>query len=273
LSGILFDSRGERMTPTHATKNKTRYRYYVSRSLFSGILNKSGQRIPASGLEALVITRINEWLADRAAMLDIIQTHTTDAVTQKRLLDSLEQRLANRSEPTAEDFRKFILLIVARIQVQADRIDLTLNPLNLPRWLDRTDNAEPSATVQSDVPFVILTIPIRLKRVGNELKMIVENGSRSEGPNAGLVRTLVRANLIRDRILADKTLTLEEVAKSEGIVPSYATRLFRLTLLAPDIISAILGGKQPPELTARKLLNDIRLPLDWSEQRRILGFA
>jgi hypothetical protein len=39
--------------------------------------------------------------------------------------------------------------------------------------------------------------------------------------------------------------------KSEGVVPSYATRLFRLTLLSPDILSAILSGRYPPELTGR----------------------
>jgi len=54
LSGILFDARGERMTPTHATKNNTRYRYYVSRSLLAGTVKHSGQRIPAVSLEALV---------------------------------------------------------------------------------------------------------------------------------------------------------------------------------------------------------------------------
>ena len=37
--------------------------------------------------------------------------------------------------------------------------------------------------------------------------------------------------------------------------------------------SAILNGNQPPELTARKLMDDTRLPLDWNEQRRALGFA
>jgi site-specific DNA recombinase len=57
------------------------------------------------------------------------------------------------------------------------------------------------------------------------------------------------------------------------MTPSYATRLFRLTLLAPDILSAILNGEQPPDLTARRLMDDTRLPLDWGEQRRRLGFA
>ena len=57
------------------------------------------------------------------------------------------------------------------------------------------------------------------------------------------------------------------------MVASYATRLFRLTLLAPDIVGAILNGNHPPELTARRLMDDTRLPLDWNEQRRRLGFA
>ena len=118
-----------------------------------------------------------------------------------------------------------------------------------------------------------LTIPARLKRAGKEMKIIVEDGSDPATPDASLVRVLVRAHVIRDRLLADKSLTLDEIAKSEDMVPSYATRLFRLTLLAPDIVSAILGGKHPPELTARKLMDDTRLPLDWNEQRRSLGFA
>jgi hypothetical protein len=49
--------------------------------------------------------------------------------------------------------------------------------------------------------------------------------------------------LLRD----SASLTLEEIAKEEKMVASYATRLFRLTLLAPNIVGAILNGNQPPE--------------------------
>src|SRR5664280_617104 len=110
-------------------------------------------------------------------------------------------------------------------------------------------------------------------RAGKEMKILIEDGSDSASPDVSLVRVLVRAHMIRDRFLADKSLTLDEIAKSVDIVPSYVTRLFRLTLLAPDIVSAILAGKHPPELNARKLLDDTRLPLDWNEQRRSLEFA
>ncbi|MFL5040091.1 MAG: hypothetical protein ACJ8D0_09815 [Xanthobacteraceae bacterium] len=117
-----------------------------------------------------------------------------------------------------------------------------------------------------------LSIPARLKRAGKEMRIVAGNGSEPAIPDTGLVRLLIRASFIRDRLLADRSLTLEEIAKAESIVPSYATRLFRLTLMAPDIVSAILSGKHPPELTARRLMDDTRLPLDWNEQRRRLGF-
>ena len=84
---------------------------------------------------------------------------------------------------------------------------------------------------------------------------------------------MVRAHAIRDRLFQNGNLTVEEVAREEELVPSYVTRLLRLTFLAPDIVSSIVAGRQPPELTANKLMADTRLPLDWSEQRTRLGFA
>ena len=163
---------------------------------------------------------------------------------------------------------------IACVQVHADRIDLTLDQDRVCRWLDETEQTERIEKAQSETnrQVITLSIPARLKRTGKEMRIIVDDGSEPGTPDTGLVRLIVRANTIRDRLLADKSLTFDDIAKSEGVVPSYATRLFRLTVLAPDIVSAILTGKQPPELTGRRLMDDTRLPLDWSEQRRRLGF-
>ena len=62
LAGIVFDAGSEPMTPTHAVKKGTRYRYYISRRLITGPASDSsrGQRIPASNLEALVISRVRK---------------------------------------------------------------------------------------------------------------------------------------------------------------------------------------------------------------------
>jgi hypothetical protein len=63
------------------------------------------------------------------------------------------------------------------------------------------------------------------------------------------------------------------LARREGLSPSYFTRLVRLSYLAPDIIQAILDGRQPRDLTADKLLVHSRLPLTWHQQRTVLGLA
>ena len=80
-----------------------------------------------------------------------------------------------------------------------------------------------------------------------------------------LVRLLARAHLIRERMLNERNLTLDDIAASEGIGRGYTTRLFRISLLAPSIFSAILSGRQPPELNAHRLLEDTRFPLDCAQ--------
>jgi hypothetical protein len=50
------------------------------------------------------------------------------------------------------------------------------------------------------------------------------------------------------------------------------SRILPLAFLAPDIVEAILDGRQPPELTAARLKRMRDLPLDWQQQRRYLGF-
>jgi hypothetical protein len=68
-------------------------------------------------------------------MLDIVQGHASDAATQKRFMGVLERSLAAWPELTAHDIRNFVVSIVVRIQVHADRITIMQNPLRLVQWL------------------------------------------------------------------------------------------------------------------------------------------
>ncbi len=271
LKGILFDAQGGRMTPTHANKKGTRYRYYISRSLLGGstTVKTAGQRIPAVALESLVFQRIRAWLADPAAVLQVIQDAAPDAAAQKPLIERAKDIAGGESS----GIHTFMRCAVVRIQVHADRIDIGLDPDRAGHCLQQSaekfeSTDEPQS--ETDRQQVTLSIPARLKRTGKEMRIVVADGSSPANADSSLVRLLVRASAIREKLFSDRSLTFEDVAKSEGVVPSYATRLFRLTVLAPDIVSAILNGRHPPDLTAR--LDDTRLPLDWSEHRRHLGF-
>ena len=63
------------------------------------------------------------------------------------------------------------------------------------------------------------------------------------------------------------------IANQERLSIGYLSRLLRLPTLAPDIVTAIINGKNPPQLTAKKLMRLTRhIPVDWTEQRKLLGF-
>ncbi len=66
--------------------------------------------------------------------------------------------------------------------------------------------------------------------------------------------------------------SLTEIAESEGVTRRYVAHLVPLAFLAPDIVSRILSGTQPVSLTTEELTKRIDLPLEWAEQRTLLGF-
>ena len=74
LGGFVFDTTGERLTPTYAIKKGTRYRYYISASLMREAKTRRshGWRIPAGDLESLVINRLRTFFTDPTALLDAI---------------------------------------------------------------------------------------------------------------------------------------------------------------------------------------------------------
>jgi site-specific DNA recombinase len=122
---------------------------------------------------------------------------------------------------------------------------------------------------------LVLVVPARLRRAGMEIRMVVEGVDpyAAANPDPGLIKLLAKAHALQEKLLHGNGPTIDAVARGENISGSYFTRLLRLAYLAPDLTKAILAGRQPHDLTAAKLLRQSRLPLDWTAQRRVLGFA
>jgi hypothetical protein len=284
LIGILFDARSEPMTPTHAVKKGTRYRYYVSRCLITGIDADNsdgridGQRLPAANLEALVMDRLRFLVADPAEILNSIAPDKHDAPAQRRVVDAAAALSARWDGMSSEALRRSMRSLIVRAQVHADRIDLDVSATRLAKRLlnDGGAQGDPDSSTHDaggEENLVKLSIPARLKRTGKEMKFIVDGPINSAPVDTSLIRLLVRAQKIGKRLFEIGGPSLDEIAEEENITPSYASRIVRLKFLAPDIVAAILAGKHPPEFTANKLMADTRLPLDWRDQRAALGFA
>ena len=86
--------------------------------------------------------------------------------------------------------------------------------------------------------------------------------------DTALVKAIVRAHRWRDLLESGEYSSVAELAKAEKVNDSYLSRVLRLTLLAPEIVEAIVAGQQPSTLQVDDLLKP--LPLDWQRQRSIL---
>ena len=170
--------------------------------------------------------------------------------------------------------RKRVVLtaLIERIEVSADRIDIRLCPSRLPLLLDA---AAPPLQGATDDETEILSVPVRLRRIGGEIRMVIDGPDplAAAKPDARLIRLLLRARRFNAALTRGEGAAFAALAEHEGVSRSYFTRLVRLSYLAPDITQAILEGRQPRDLTAEKLLEHSRLPLAWHEQRTVLGFA
>src|SRR3984893_4471693 len=192
---------------------------------------------------------------------------------------SMQQRLValatdiGKQWPELPVARKRVVLaaLIERIEVSVDQIDIHLRPLRLGALLDLP--ATPSQGVNDD-EIELLSVPVRLRRSWRDIKMVINRtDSFAAKPDARLVRLLLRACRFNTTLAQGEGVPFAALAEREGVSRSYFTRLVRLSYLAPDITQAILDGRQPPDLTAEKLLEHSRLPLAWLDQRIVLGFA
>lgn len=112
---------------------------------------------------------------------------------------------------------------------------------------------------------VTLHVPFRVvKRGGRKAMQLPEGAMPSRRTDSTLVKALARAFRWKRMLESGEFANIAELAEREGIAPSYMTRVLRLTLLAPDIVEAILDGKQGPEVTLARVLEPF--PLEWELQ-------
>ena len=125
------------------------------------------------------------------------------------------------------------------------------------------------ATVSADGETITVHIPLTFRKRGGRKLVVTPDGAewaprpRVDNP---MVKVLARAFRWR-RMLDDGVHgTIEDLATARRLPPSYVSRILRLTLLAPEIVEAILDGRHPAEMGLDDLLPGF--PLEWESQRR-----
>ena len=126
-------------------------------------------------------------------------------------------------------------------------------------------------TVSSDGRTVTVRVPIAIRRRGGRKLVLAPDGTDvtaapvSRHIDNAMVKAIARAFRWRDMLESGEYATIREIAAAEKINETYVGRVLRLTLLAPDIVEAILNGRQPARLQLHHLLQ--RFSVGWRQQR------
>ena len=270
LSGLIVDAAGDRMTPTHAVKKGKRYRYYVSATLITGKRSEHarGQRIPAGDIEGLVLDRLRAFFASDTEVSESISPLELDAPTQRVLLQRSAQLVQRWSTLLVSELCELVRSIVAHVAVGETEISMQLDRSTIVTKL--IPDAEPTETATARF---VLSIDARLRRAGKGTRLVIGDGAANK-ISEGLVSLIGRAITRRNTLLSGGYDSIDAMAKQIGIKGDHLTVLVRLSYLAPEIVGAILAGRQPVELTPTRLIGLCKdLPHDWRAQRTYLGFG
>lgn len=138
-----------------------------------------------------------------------------------------------------------------------------------------TPNGQVHYALSTDGKMLTVTIPVRFQRRGGRKRIIAPDGGTGlvapkNHRDETLIQALARGWSWRKLLDRGQVSNLTEIAVREKLSIGYVSRLFDISFLAPDIIAAILDGRQPQTLTLQGLRQHI--PVAWEEQRRKYGF-
>jgi hypothetical protein len=170
----------------------------------------------------------------------------------------------------------FVRKVVRRVVVHTDKIEVEVGKQDLDAAL--TGELHPSSSRpvtqelgSSDV--IRLEIEARVKRCGGEMRLVLPPDRRGQGQTnliSSLLKALARAHQWYEWIVTGEVSGRRAIAQRLGLNERYVSRVLECAFLAPDIVEAIMDGRQPPDLTVARLTGG--LPLSWVDQRKQLGF-
>jgi len=125
------------------------------------------------------------------------------------------------------------------------------------------------ASLAKDARTLTVRVPFALRKRGGRKLVVAPEGATWGAPrprvDSAMVKALARAHRWKRLLESGRFGSVAELAEAEKINQSYLCRVLRLILLAPDIVEAILDGRQPVGLQLDALLKP--LPAEWKLQR------
>jgi hypothetical protein len=191
--------------------------------------------------------------------------------TLRQLLSSSSQPPRKRSDelisatPVAK--QDFVRAIVRRVVFHLDRIEVEVHKNKLRAAL----LGEPVPQGSSGV--ICLALEMKMRRWGGEMRLVVPPSFAGDisRPLPSLLKAIARGRQWYEWIVAGEVAGRRSIADKIGFDERHVSQILECGFLAPDIVQAILDGRQPSDLTWEKLTRHV--PLNWVEQRQPLDIV
>ena len=245
LSGLIFDDRGNLMSPSYTVRRRNRYRYYISSALLRGRKQDAGSiaRVGADDVERIVVAALGRELSGSEPAIDTFGVWNSE--TRALVRESVE-----------------------RIAIHDGEAQLIL----------KTRQAGPAGASgegddSEDEPPKILSLPLPTVRPRARKEIIVPGGSAGAPRHLdhALILALARARTWMRDLRGGNYADTTEIARCFDLSDAHVRRVLRFGYLAPDIVESIVEGRQPRSLTVKRLLRGI--PCAWPDQRSAFGFG
>ena len=229
---------------------------------------------PHLGWRGVILATIQSHLKSPS---DLIEKHGVSEMplrSQRQMLAAASEvaDVLGSTENSAQCPWGFIAKAIDRITVFQAGVVIRVSSAGLLKALgveDALNRSTPTAVQPLE-----LDAPLHIAKRGQAARLMISNDDgQPEEKNRALIKIVAQAHHRFQLLATGKICSPGEIAAQEQTDPSELSRTLQLASLAPDIVQAILHGRQPADLTATKLKKLKNLPLCWQEQRGILGFS
>jgi site-specific DNA recombinase len=237
-------------------------------------------RLPAREIENLVTERLASFLRSDGDVFDLLGGGTDSPAASQQLVEGAKSFVEGWPSVRSTEFRDLLHCFVRRVIIHEDIIKVLVSRAGLRQVLEKGDSFVPthdlSAPHKSVHPddLICLTIEAKLKRSGGEVHLVIPPNliqKSSQQTNPSLMKAVARGRVWYERVLEGKSSDQRSLTLHAGVTERYVGLVFGCAFLAPDIVEAILEGRQPRDLTFKKLCSNV--PFSWTEQRRQFGFS
>ena len=267
LAGLIYNAEGAAMVLTHTQKGNRRFHYYPNR--YEALGDSTASRVNARDIEDIVVGQLSQTLALGIQVQSVLLDGTYTADQLHNVISRCRQL---GTELTAAKYiRKQAIIrnVLDCVELHEDRVMIRIDNRSLLNTIGAEGSIQPSS---SDL--IIEREAIRLRR-GRALRLIIPATSPGEGMSLRddkLVTLLAESRAIMAQITTNADKPVPALAAEQGRCRVRMMKVAKLVCLDPYIVTAIVQGRQPLNLSPSKLLA-ADLPLAWPEQRRVLGFS